>query len=204
MLYFDLNDKPKGWAAAHTRWCDQNPKKQEYIDKLKSTNRTHLMCESKKISGKTNQFTKAKINGFTLISKLKGRENIAAKGKKHSVQSKLNMSKGSLKSTHRRLRRGIIQYKGITLDSSWELELAKRLDDLNIKWNRPDPLKWKDSNGFEHNYFPDFYLVDHNLYLDPKNPGAYKVQKSKIDILLNTYNNIVILKTLEECKNFRI
>ena len=71
-------------------------------------------------------------------------------------------------------------YKGITLDSSWELELAKRLDDLNIKWNRPDPLKWKDSNGLEHNYFPDFYLVDHNLYLDPKNPGAYKVDLFRI------------------------
>jgi len=204
LINFDLNDKPKGWAAAHTRWCDHNPKKQEYIDKLKSANRTHLMCESKKISGKTNQFTKAKVNGFTLTSKLKGRKNIALKGKKHSIQSKLNMSKGSLKSTHRRLRRGIIQYKGITLDSSWELELAKRLDDLNIKWNRPDPLKWKDSNGLEHNYFPDFYLIDYNLYLDPKNPGAYKVQKSKIDILLNTYNNILILKTLEECKGFKI
>lgn len=204
LIEFDITSKTKGWAANHSRWCDQNPKKQEYIDKLKSTNRTHLMCESKKISGKTNQFTKAKLNGHSLTSKLKGRENIAAKGKKHSVQSKLNMSKGSLKSTHRRLRRGIIQYKGITLDSSWELELAKRLDDLNIKWNRPDPLKWKDSNSLEHNYFPDFYLIDYNLYLDPKNPGAYKVQKEKIDILMNTYNNIVILRSLDECKSFNL
>jgi hypothetical protein len=121
---FDLNNKPKGWAANHTRWCDVNPKKREYQIQLSSNSKNliGLMNNSKKINGTTNQFTKAKINGLNLTSKLKGRENIAAKGKKHSVQSKLNMSKGSLKSTHRRLRRGIIQYKGITLDSSWELE----------------------------------------------------------------------------------
>ncbi len=205
---FDLTIKPKGWAANHSRWCVSNPKHTEYKDKLKKIIKNKglvkLMADAKKLTGMTNQFTKANVNGITLKSKLKGRSNIALKGKKHSIQSKLNMSKGSLKSSHRRLRRGIIKYKGIMLDSSWELELAKRLDELNIDWNRPEPLKWKDKNNIEHNYFPDFYLPKYNLYLDPKNPAAYSVQKEKIDILLNTYNNILILKSISECKNFKI
>ena len=28
---------------------------------------------------------------------------------------------------------------------------------------------WEDSNGLKHRYYPDFYLPDYNVYLDPKN-----------------------------------
>lgn len=204
LIEYDLKDKPKGWAASHTRWCDHNPKKQEYIDKLKSSNRTQLMCNAKKISGFTNQYSKANKLGYKVKNPRKGKSNVACVGIKHTLQSRINMSIGSLKSKHRRLRRGIINYNGVLLDSSWELELAKRLDALSINWIRPDPLKWKDKNGVEHNYFPDFYLPKYNLYLDPKNPKAYLVQKEKIEILMNTYNNIIILRTIDECKSFNI
>ena len=44
-------------------------------------------------------------------------------------------------------------------------------------------MKWIDKYGIERNYFPDFYLPLYDLYLDPKNKFAYKVQKEKIDIL---------------------
>lgn len=207
-IEFDTSLKPKGWAANHSRWCSLNPKHLEYKNQLrlnsKNKNLIHLMRDAKKAQGFTNQFTKAKLKGVKLTSKLKGIPNINLKGKKHSVTSKQNMSIGCLKSSHRRLRRGIVLYKGIILDSSWELELAKRLDNLNIKWIRPNPIKWKDKNNVDHNYFPDFYLPEHNLYLDPKNPRAYSVQKEKIEILLNTYENMLILKTLNECKNFSI
>jgi len=72
-----------------------------------------------------------------------------------------------------------------------------------VKWIRPKPLQWLDATGLTHNYFPDFYLPDYNLYLDPKNPHAYNVQKEKIDILNKTYNNIIWLTSLEQIKSYK-
>ena len=53
-----------------------------------------------------------------------------------------------------------------------------------------------------HNYFPDFYLPDYNLYLDPKNPHAVTVQKKKLDLLLKQHTNIRLILTLDDCKTF--
>lgn len=93
-------------------------------------------------------------------------------------------------------------YNGVSLDSSWELALAIRLDEINVKWIRPKPIGWFDSGGVRHNYFPDFYLSEYDLYLDPKNPFAVKVQREKLNILMEQYDNIIIIKSLEECENY--
>ena len=96
----------------------------------------------------------------------------------------------------------MVDYNGVKMDSSWELALAKRLDDLGVKWIRPTPVKWVDGNGLTHNYFPDFFLPDFDLYLDPKNPYAVEVQKDKIAILKKQLTNLVILYTIEEINKF--
>lgn len=62
-----------------------------------------------------------------------------------------------------------IEYNGIKLDSQYEFEVAKTLDEHLITWERPSYLIWKDDKGSEHRYYPDFYLPDYNVYLDPKN-----------------------------------
>ena len=98
----------------------------------------------------------------------------------------------------------MIEYNGVMLDSTWELELAKRLDSLGIDWIRPEPIKWIDGENVEHNYFADFYLKNYDIYLDPKNPYAIKAQKEKLKYLLTQHKNIIIIETLEECKNFSI
>ena len=98
----------------------------------------------------------------------------------------------------------MIEYNGVWLDSTWEFELAKRLDELKVKWVRPNPIPWVDEKGVTHNYFPDFYLPDFNLFLDPKNPHAVNVQKKKLACILTQYSNIVIIKSLEECSNYKI
>ena len=66
------------------------------------------------------------------------------------------------------------------------------------------PIRWTDGENIEHNYFADFYLEDYDVYLDPKNPFAIKAQKQKLKYLLTQHKNVVIIKTLEECKNFSI
>lgn len=61
-----------------------------------------------------------------------------------------------------------IPYKGIILQSQWELKVAIFLDSRNILWERP-------TKSFDYTfedkvlqYFPDFYLTDYNLYIEVK------------------------------------
>lgn len=202
---FDIFNKPKGWIANHSRWCNKNPKRKEYVDVLKERNNVELMNAARKKSGVHNQFEKARIEGKDVPEHpMKGKEVPALQGRKHSEETKQLIKERALASDHRRLKKGVIEYKGILLDSSWEFELAKRLDELDIKWSRPDPIPWTDEDGVVHNYFPDFYLPKYNIYLDPKNKHAIKVQQNKLKILLTQYKNIVIIDSLESCKTFSI
>lgn len=200
---FDTSDKPTNFIANHTRWCDLNPKKQEYLVELTKRSSVELMNKARQKKGATNQFTKAKLNNESISHSLKGKKH-PNPFKKHTDESKKKLRQAALSSNHRRLRKGVVEYQGHLLDSSWELALAIRLDELNIKWTRPEPIKWLDENNVEHNYFPDFYLKDYDLYLDPKNPAAYQNQIKKIEILKKTIPNLKFILTLEECKKFTI
>lgn len=190
-LYYNNNQK-----ANHIRWCSKNPMRISYIFNLNKTRAAKKNFE--------NQYTKAKKEGREIpVSKTKGKVGHFF-GKTHTEKTKQLMREKALLSSHRRLKKGIVEYNGIILDSSWELELAKRLDYLNIKWIRPKPIPWKDLNGVNHNYFPDFYLPLFDLFLDPKNLYVFKLQQEKLKILLSQYNNIRFLTSLKECKNFNI
>lgn len=83
-----------------------------------------------------------------------------------------------------------IMYNGIELGSSYELQLAKSLDDNNIKWTKPSYFKWEHPITHKiHNYYPDFYLPEYDLYLDPKN-----------DFLINNVNPHFGIKDCEKIK----
>lgn len=81
----------------------------------------------------------------------------------------------------------------VNLDSSYERTLAKLFDEHKIKWIRPKPLIWIDKENIQHHYFPDFYLEDYDVYLDPKNDYCFKVQKEKIDYVKIHYSNCYFL-----------
>lgn len=191
---FDLTNTPSGWMANHTRWCMENPRRSQTSERLQ------ILLQSPEVRAKRAKGIKrAHDNGkYAHVS----RKNF--QGKKHTDESKAKIRDGALKSKHRRLKKNTVIYKGVLLDSTWELELAKRLDYLNIEWVRPDPLPWLDELGAKHNYFPDFYLPKHDLYLDPKNPHAIKVQNKKLLLLQQQYNNIHIISSLDKCINFTI
>ena len=185
--------------ANHTRWCDENPERVNYINTL-AKSRSNITEES--IKKRNLSISKLHKSGAydDWHAKRKGKTS----GYKHSAETKAVMSEKALASDHRRLRRNIIEYKGVMLDSTWELYLAKRLDSLEIEWDRPEPIKWIDKEGKTHNYFADFYLPKYDLYLDPKNPYAIQVQKKKLDCLLEQYKNIVIINSENGCKNFNL
>lgn len=73
-------------------------------------------------------------------------------------------------------------YKNMQFDSNWEIEMAILLDKNNIIWEQPKiAVLWKDNMGKERKYFPDFFLPDYNIFLDPKNPIVISKQKEKLD-----------------------
>ena len=188
---FDLSNKPKGWMANHSRWCDKNP------IKYKSSGQLNTPAAIEKRSKKISERHKEGVYdyAYTRLKQYSGK-------KSWKVDTLEKMKASALKSKHRRLCRKMIDYNGVMLDSTWELALAVRLDELRIKWIRPEPIEWIDEQGITHNYFPDFYLPDYDLYLDPKNPIAYKVQEKKILCLKDQIKNLIFLTDLDECKNF--
>ena len=196
---FDISNKPKGWMANHSRWCNDNPKRIEYATKIAESRRAWTV-ETKKHHSEL--IKKHHASGSYDNAKKKQKNNPSFKGKFHSNETKDIIKQKALNSNHRRLKKNMHVYNGIIMDSTWEVILAERLDTLNIMWERPSPLKWIDDSGVHHNYFPDFYLPKYDLYLDPKNPYAYKVQLKKINILKQLYNNVYFLSSIDECKTF--
>ena len=59
--------------------------------------------------------------------------------------------------------RSAIEYKGIQLQSKWELKVAEFLDSKSIIWERPTTGHEYQFEGQSHLYFPDFYLPQYNL-----------------------------------------
>lgn len=75
-------------------------------------------------------------------------------------------------------------YRGITMDSSWEVRVAKWMDERNIVWERDRKkhcLPWIDDSGSKRRYYPDFYLPDFHIYLDPK--CKWKIEEDRPKIL---------------------
>lgn len=84
--------------------------------------------------------------------------------------------------------------KIINLQSSYELIVARELDKYNISWTRPEPLPYIDQQGISRKYYPDFFLNDFNLYLDPKNNYLAKKDKYKIESVIKlNHVHIIIL-----------
>ena len=182
--------------ANHTRWCEKNPRASEYRDKIKNT-------QIKAVEANLNREYKL---GRFVSKETRVKISIANKNRKMSEETKEKMRQVALKSKNRRLLRSMRDYirkdgSIVKLDSSWEEALAKRLDYLGIDWIRPEPIEYELENII-HNYFPDFYLPRYDIFLDPKNKYALKVQKDKIDVVVKILPNLIIITTLEECENF--
>lgn len=87
----------------------------------------------------------------------------------------------------------------VFLESSYEFAVAKSLDASGIRWIRPSKknafvYEYPEENQ-QRRYFPDFYLPDYNVYLDPKNDYRIKKDMRKIRLVAQTYKvRIIILE----------
>jgi len=82
--------------------------------------------------------------------------------------------------------------KIVCLQSTYELRCSELLNVLKIRWIRPSAIKYDGKN-----YFPDFYLPDFDLYLDPKNNYRAKLDQDKID-KVKKQNNVKVYVLLEQ------
>lgn len=196
LSYEDLN---WGERANHSRWCDKNPKREQY---LKNTARMRAGINEESKKKQALGISKAHAAGKYAHVRLP-----SFSGKTHTEETKKLISEKARASKHRRLMRNVRPYikkdgSEILLDSSWEEALAKRLDELDIEWTRPLPIQYMAEDNKIRNYFPDFYLPAYNLFLDPKNPAAINAQKNKLDILKKSMNNLVIIDNLSDCQSY--
>ena len=169
---------------------------------LKSVNK--LFCDECKKTMKYSDSIEEKIcpicNNFFYIPKEypktycsrechNKREDYKEIQRQHAFKNKFggHTSKNSI---HYKTQDGNIVY----LQSSYEVTVANILDDNNIQWNRPKPFIWIDAMNIKHRYYPDFYLQEYDIYLDPKNDFLITEHKEKIDLVINQNNiNLVIL-----------
>lgn len=62
-------------------------------------------------------------------------------------------------------------YKGYKIQGTWELNVVKKLDQMNIKWHKPvvnSEVWYYEINGKQKSYTPDLYLEEYNIYLEIK------------------------------------
>lgn len=127
----------------------------------------------------------------------------------HNEESRRKISEAARKSNHQRVCKKSHVFidkrmRTFTFDSSWEDALAIRLDELDILWDRPQPIIYQlPSETKYRKYYPDFYLPEYNLYLDPKNDYCVRVQAQKLDVVSKQIN-LIIIQSLDECKQFKI
>ncbi len=101
------------------------------------------------------------------------------------------------------------KHKGIVLDSGWELALAKRLDNIGVYWVRGTQIPWIDSTGTQRTYFPDFYLPEYDVYLEPKAPWTLKRKRTgreqeKVEYIKRHHPNVTFLWNKKHCETFTI
>lgn len=190
----------------HEKWCKENP---NHLIK-KSPAKSEKWLAAMQTRKHANQYTKAKELGLDkpIVSK-DTREKLskASKGRKHSEISKQKISESMrelIQNGNREysfLHRKTYEFEGERLDSSYELLVAQELREHNIKFDiHPKGLNYIGDDGKIRTYFPDFYLKDYDVYLDPKNDFLLSEQykyhnlttKEKI-MRVQDYNNISVI-----------
>jgi hypothetical protein len=201
--YCNKECKNKNSLAQHEIRCRLNPNKiaiQPNFSKYNEKLRLGLVTKTN-----TNQYVKSKNLGLPkpeISEETKEKFAKIWRGRKHTEESKQKISASmkrvvrerpesySASNVNGRVKK--VEYNGIIFDSSWEVIVAKFLDDNNIIWERP-------KNGFEyiwengtHLYYPDFYIPSMDLYIEVK---GYK--RSRDEYKWKSVSNLIVIKRKE-------
>ena len=88
----------------------------------------------------------------------------------------------------------------VSMDSTWEVACAQRLDELGIRWMRNPSIKleYTTRGRRARNYIPDFYLPDHDVYIEVKGYWTDAARHKMRDVQERHPIRILILESLEE------
>jgi len=94
----------------------------------------------------------------------------------------------------------------VSMDSTWEVALAQRLDALGIRWIRNPSIKLKYTTRGRRarNYIPDFYLPEHDVYVEVKGYWTDAARHKMKDVMSKNPGKIIILESLDEIGKFTI
>jgi len=82
--------------------------------------------------------------------------------------------------------------KKTKLNGKWEYIVSEYFNSNDIRWtNKIDGIKYFWNKKY-HLYFPDFYLIDYDYYIEVK---GYEREKDKVK--WNSVNNLIIIKKSE-------
>lgn len=135
-----------------------------------------LSTKGKKKTYKKSEETKEKIRRNAIKNRLGGNKNHAAFGWYESPSA-----------------------GRVWLESSYEHAVAVELDRYKVRWVRPQPLSYI-REGRHHYYYPDFFLIDYNVYLDPKNNYLIEKDREKIKLVRQQHDIKLLILTREELK----
>lgn len=196
----------------HEVRCKCNPNK---IDITNSTNNIKNYIDGLKCGiytkTNTNQYTKAINLGLpapTVSDNTRIKLANIWKGKKHTDSSKTKVSHTmqrvvrehpesySASNVNGRVKK--VEYDGNIFDSSWEVLVAKYLDDNNIIWERPRVGFDYEYEGKMHVYYPDFYVPSIDKYIEVK---GYK--RANDDVKWAAVDNLIVImdKEIKEILN---
>lgn len=180
----------------HERFCKVNPNREEY-----DSSRNPM-----KGRRGSNQFLKAKLEGRDRpeVSELTRRKISVATSrtrwndeqkKEHSnrMRKAVKRNPDSYSSSNVSGRAKLIEYNGFKLKGTWEFEVAKYLDDNSIRWTNiiESPFEYEWNEGV-HLYFPDFYLIDHDFYIEVK---GYERDRDREK--WKTVKNLIVIRKKE-------
>lgn len=187
----------------HEIRCKENPDRIHMVSNFIKYNEKVRNGEIEKIN--KNHFAKAKKLGLpipTVSEETRLKISKAGKGRRHTELSKQKISRGmqrvvrenpdsySASNVNGRVKK--VEYNGILLDSSWEVEVAKYLDSNNIKWERPKiglEYIWENKKRI---YYPDFYLPQYNMYIEVK---GYERERDRCK--WESLHNLIVIKKKE-------
>jgi hypothetical protein len=155
-----------------------------------------------------NQYTRAKKEGrkITVSDDVRKKLSDSGKGRKLTEDQKSKISNSmkrvvrekpesySASNVNGRVKK--VLYKGVLMDSKWELEFAEWCDKESITWG-------KNTLGFEYEwngnriYYPDFYLKDLKRFVEVK---GYERERDLIK--WKSVPDLIIIK-IEEIKKIR-
>ena len=94
----------------------------------------------------------------------------------------------------------------VSMDSTWEVMMATRLDELDVAWKRDKNMKlqYKTRGGRKRNYIPDFYLPEYDIYIEVKGYWTDAAKHKMKDVQKRNPVKILILESLAEIADVKI